>query len=269
MTRNEDRLASIEAALPPLAATLLWLEEALPFPSPAAYVAWLLEQPGLAGPLDRVPAQAVANAARVHRGEPWGAVFDACRVAERDAVSLVTLVLELNAEAQRAIEIGKLRLGWLVAEWRVLLLESKPDDRRSPSPGRTRGSSSSDGWNAWVGKVASHLTEIYALEAARLQLEREHLAGHATLFAGVATAVEELRVASECLAEAGLDDLELRSSRTLARRLTAELNVDTLRAAGRSQAPGRAAEVLALVRVEALSITGDLHAARAVAWELI
>jgi hypothetical protein len=61
MTRNEDRLAGIEAALSPLAATIAWLEEALPFPSPAAYGAWLLEQPGLAGPLGRVSAQACAN----------------------------------------------------------------------------------------------------------------------------------------------------------------------------------------------------------------
>jgi hypothetical protein len=263
MTRTEDRLAGIEAALPPLAATVVWLEEALTFPSPAAYGAWLLEQPGLAGPLDRVPAQACANASLVHRGEPWGAVFSACRVAERDSVSLVVLVLELNAAAQRTIEIGTLRLGWLAADLRALRLESQLDERRSSSPGRTRGRSISDRWHAWARHVESHLTETYALEAARLQLERQFLAGHATLFAEVATAVEKLRVDSESLADAGISILDGASNRTLARRLMAELNVDALRAAGRAQAPGRAAKLLASVRIEALQLSGEFSAARA------
>ena len=47
----ERRLAKLEGALSPKAATLLWLEEAQQFRSLPAYVAWLIDQPISASPL--------------------------------------------------------------------------------------------------------------------------------------------------------------------------------------------------------------------------
>ena len=70
----ERRLAKLEGALSPKAATLLWLEEAHQFDSLPAYVAWLIDQPISVAPLDRVPALARAGALEAMRGQPREAV---------------------------------------------------------------------------------------------------------------------------------------------------------------------------------------------------
>ena len=58
----ERRLAKLESALSPKAATLLWLAEAHQFGSLPAYVDWLIDQPISVAPLQRVPEQARAAA---------------------------------------------------------------------------------------------------------------------------------------------------------------------------------------------------------------
>ena len=75
----ERRLAKLEGALSPKAATLLWLGEAQQFRSLPAYVAWPIDQPISAAPLERVPEQARAAAVESMRGQPREAVQEASR----------------------------------------------------------------------------------------------------------------------------------------------------------------------------------------------
>lgn len=49
----ERRLAKLEGALSPKAATLLWMHEAHEFGSLPAYVDWLIDQPISVAPLER------------------------------------------------------------------------------------------------------------------------------------------------------------------------------------------------------------------------
>ena len=105
----ERRLAKLEGALSPKAATLLWLEEAQQFRSLPAYVNWLIDQPISAAPLERVPEQAWAAAVESMRGQPREAVQEASRGAVRDGLFLVELVLRLNAVAEETIRMEGLR----------------------------------------------------------------------------------------------------------------------------------------------------------------
>src|SRR5450759_3236808 len=68
------RLAKLEGALSPKAATLLWLTEAHGFGSLEAYVDWLVDQPADAAPFWRVPEQAEHAVRAAMRGEPRSAV---------------------------------------------------------------------------------------------------------------------------------------------------------------------------------------------------
>jgi hypothetical protein len=118
----ERRLAKLEGALSPKAATLLWLAEAQEFGSLPAYVAWLIDQPISAAPLERVPAQARAAAIEAMRGQPREAVREAAYQAVRDAIFGVELVLRLNLAvsalvAQPADPNGRIRPQMPAGRW--------------------------------------------------------------------------------------------------------------------------------------------------------
>jgi hypothetical protein len=127
----ERRLAKLEGALSPKAATLLWLAEAHEFGSLPAYVAWLVDQPISAAPLERVPAQARAAAVEALRGQPRELMRQAAHQAIRDGVFLVELVLKLNVAAEETIRIGALRYAALFWEMRALTAEAELARRRS------------------------------------------------------------------------------------------------------------------------------------------
>jgi hypothetical protein len=127
------RVDKLEGALSPRAATLAWLHEAHAFGSIDAYADSPADQPVSAYPLDCVPARAAAAAAAAARGQPREVVAETRRKAGRDAVFLVKLVFEINAEAE-AVHSQGLGLIALIWEKRALELESG-----SPAPGRRSG----------------------------------------------------------------------------------------------------------------------------------
>ena len=142
----ERRLAKLEGALSPKAATLLWLEEAQQFPSLPAYVDWLIEQPISAAPLERVPAQARAAAVEALRGQPRAAVREAAHQAIRDAIFLVELVLRLNSVAEETVRIEGLRYAALFWEMRALAAEAElARGREHPDADHTIA----ERWQAW------------------------------------------------------------------------------------------------------------------------
>jgi hypothetical protein len=120
----ERRLAKLEGALSPKAATLLWLEEAQQFRSLPAYVAWLIDQPISASPLERVPAQARTAVVEAMRGQPREAVREAAHGAVRDGLFLVELVLRLNSVAEETIRMEGPRYAIFFWEMRALSAET-------------------------------------------------------------------------------------------------------------------------------------------------
>jgi hypothetical protein len=155
----ERRLAKLETALSPKAATLLWLEDAHRFGSLPAYVDWLIDQPISAAPLERVPQQARTATIEAMRGQHRDAMREAGRAAVRDAIFLVELVLRLNSVAEEMIRIEGLRYAIFFWEMRALSAEAELA-RRSRSRANRSASSLVERWQEWCESSTGLLTGI-------------------------------------------------------------------------------------------------------------
>jgi len=264
----ERRLAKLEGALSPKAATLLWLAEAHQFGSLPAYVDWLIDQPISAAPLERVPEQARAAAVEALSGLPREVVREASHQAVRDAVFLVELVLRLNSVAEEAIRTEGLRHAALFWEMRAISAEAQLEaaaSSRAAREGRTAR------WAAWRAAVASLLGDLYAAEERRAHLERRYLESATTLFPDLAA--DRLRLREEVERLAGLGalvavttagvDVARHRRRPSSRR--AEIDLHQLRAAALEGAPEEAASLLDAARAAALDVLGDAAGAAAAA----
>jgi hypothetical protein len=264
----ERRLAKLEGALSPKAATLLWLAEAHQFGSLPAYVDWLIDQPISAAPLERVPAQARAAAVGALRGQPREAVREAAHQAIRDAVFLVELVLRLNSVATETIRIEGLRYAALFWAMRALGAEAELA-RRNRSRADRSAASLVERWQAWCTATAALLTGLYAAEEARALLERRYLDGRPTLFPDAIADWERLRESAERLAGLGEALRLLMDGRRRAPR-SAEieplgLDLDALRSGARTTAPAVAARLIDEARAATLDVLGDAEGATSIA----
>ena len=260
----ERRLAKLEGALSPKAATLLWLAEAQEFGSLPAYVEWLIDQPVSAAPLERVPAQARAAAVQAMHGQLREAAREAAHGAVRDGLFLVELVLRLNSAAEETIRMEGPRYAIFFWEMRALSAETTLAWRNRSRVARST-SSLAEHWQAWCEGSTGLLTGIYAAEEARLLLERRYLDGHPALFPEVIDKLERLRESVERLA--GLGDAlgPLMDGRRRAPR-SADIkprgpDLDALRSGARTQAPALAAQLIEEARAAALDVLGDTESA--------
>ncbi len=264
----ERRLAKLEGALSPKAATLVWLAEAHQFGSLAGYVDWLIDQPISAAPLERVPAQARAAAVEALRGQPREAVREAAHQAIRDAIFLVELVLRLNSVATETIRIEGLRYAAFFWEMRALSAEAELA-RRNRSRADRSAASLVKSWQAWCAATAALLTGLYAAEEARALLERRYLDSHPALFPDATADWERLRESIERLAGLGAALRPLMEGRRRAPRSADNeppgLDLDAVRAAARTQAPAVAAPLVDEARIAALDILGDAEGATSIA----
>lgn len=263
----ERRLAKLEGALSPKAATLLWLEEAQQFRSLPAYVNWLIDQPISAAPLERVPEQARAAAVEALRGLPREVVREANHQAVRDAIFLVELVLKLNVAAEEAIGLLGLRHAALFWEMRAISAEAELE-RRSRSPAGRSAANVVERWQAWCTATAALLTRICAAEEARALLERRYLDGHPVLFPDAIADWGRLQESAERLASRG-DSLRplsvgLRAPRS-AEIEPPDLDLDALRSGARAQVPTMAARLVDEARAATLDVLGDSEGATSMA----
>ncbi len=255
------RLARLEGALSPRAATLLWLEEAHRFPTLPAYVAWLVDQPAEAAPLCRVPEQAETAVRVAMRGEPREAVRGAMRQAVRDAVFLVELVIRLNLAAEEATRLEGLRYAALFWEMRAIAAEAELEQRNEGPEGRR---SIARRWAAWRAAVTDWLTNLYAANEARLLLERRYLDGRSVLFPDLGRDWDTLRQTAERLAGLG-DSLGVQRDSTASRRERPIRDLGALRTAARSRAAAQAGTLADTARAAALDFLGDTEGAAAIA----
>lgn len=255
------RLAKLEDALPPKAGTLLWLAEAHGFGSLDAYVGWLIDQPRSAAPLHRVPAQAEAATRAALRGEPHDVVARAVRDAVRDAIFLVELVLTLNRSAEETIRLESLRHAALAWELRARRAEAWFD--ANGTSGRPRGTSAR-WWREWRAAVASWVNDLAVAEAARVQLERRYLDGHASLFPDLAADWQRLREQAERLAALG-DRVEGRPPRHRRAVPLLRSGLATKLVPERERAHGEAAHLADAACSAALDLLGDTDGAAAIA----
>ncbi|MDR3633578.1 MAG: hypothetical protein P4L84_07060 [Isosphaeraceae bacterium] len=263
----ERRLAKLESTLSPKAATMLWLAEAQQFGSLPAYVAWLIDQPVSAAPLERVPAQARAGAIEAMRRQPREIVQEAAHGAARDAVFLVELVLKLNSEAEERTTIQGLRYVGLFWEMRAIRSEAELVRRSRSRAGRTI-SSLAKHWQAWCEATAALLTGLHTSEEARLLLERRYLDGHPALFPDAIEDWGRLQARVERLASLGDALPPLMEGRRRGPR-SAEieppaLDLDALRARAQLDAPTLAARLVDEARAAALDVLGDAEGATAI-----
>jgi len=250
------RLAKLEAALSPRAATLLWLEEAHQFRSLPAYVDWLIDQPISAAPLERVPEQARAAAVEAMRGQPREVVREASHQAIRDAIFLVELVLKLNVAAESAIQLLGMRYAALFWEMRAISAEAQLE---AAAPSRGTGNGRNARWTAWRAAVASVVGTLYAAEEARAHLERRYLEGTYTTFPDLAADWQRLRDQAERLADLG--DLMGVTAATVdgprRRQGRPQIDLRQLHAVARDRAPEEAATLVDAARAATLDALGD------------
>jgi hypothetical protein len=263
----ERRLAKLEGALSPKAATLLWLAEAHQFGSLPAYVDWLIDQPISAAPLERVPQQARAAALEAMRGQPREMAQEAAHQDIRDSIFGVELVLKLNQVAEETIRIDGLRYSALFWEMRALTAEAELA-RRSRSRADPSASGLAERWQAWCTASAALLTGIHAADEARLLLERRYLDGHPALFPDAIEAWERLRENAERLASLGgaLPPLPV-GCRRVSRSDVIDppaLDLDALRARARQESPLLAARLIEETRAATLDVLGDSEGATSI-----
>jgi hypothetical protein len=256
----ERRLAKLEGALSPKAATLLWLEEAHQFGSLPAYVDWLIDQPISAAPLERVPAQARAAAVGAMRGQPRESVREAAHQTVRDAVFLVELVLKLTVAAEETIRVEGLRHVALFWEMRAISADAELARRSRSRAGRS-ASSLAERWQAWCTASAAFLTGICAVEEARVFLERRYLDGHCALFPDAIEDWQRLREGAQRLASLGgtlppLVEGRRRAPRSASVEPSAP-DLDALRARARREAAALATQLLDDARAAAFDVLGD------------
>jgi len=260
----ERRLAKLEGALSPKAATLLWLEEAHQFGSLPAYVAWLIDQPISVAPLERVPAQVRAAALEALRGLPREVVRASSHQAVRDAIFLVELVLKLNSAAGEAIRLLGLRHAALFWQMRAISAEAQLETA-GPSRGASGGCTAR--WAAWRAAVASLIGTLYAAEEARAHLERRYLERTPSLFPDLAA--DWLRLLEEVERLAGLGDVVGVTAGRVGggrhRRGRPHSDLRQLRSAALDRAPEEAASLVDAARAAALGALGDTAGAAATA----
>jgi len=261
----ERRLAKLEGALSPKAATLLWLEEAQRFGSLPAYVDWLIDQPISAAPFERVPAQVRAAAVEALRGLPREVVRASSHQAVRDAIFLVELVLKLNSAAGEAIRIEGLRYAALFWEMRALTAEAELERGNDGSEGRrpiARRRPIAQRGAAWRTAVTDWLTGLSAAEEARLILERRYLDGRGVLFPDLGRDWETLRETGARLAAVADTLPALRDGRSQGRGLQ---HLSPRRTAVAGRAAAQAADLADTARLAALDLLGDTEGALAIA----
>ena len=257
MSDLRRRLDRLDKAKGPLGAVIRWLEYALTFPSLPAYIEWLLDQPDDAWPLVRIPAQAAAAAALAYAGEGTAAAGDARRHAERDAVFLVMLCLEVNVVIATTTAFEQLRHRALLAEAYGLVLDELAELRPAQADRRL-----DERWQAWVSDIASHLVELYAFDEVRRQLEIAFLGGHAILFPDAAAAAERLLASSEAVARLAADTGATPGDQALDSRAPASLDFGALRAHGRARAEKERAQIVDAVRHKGHSLYREWGASR-------
>jgi hypothetical protein len=264
----ERRLAKLEGALSPKAATLLWLAEAHQFGSLPAYVDWLIDQPISAAPLERVPEQARAAAVEALRGQPREAVQEAAHQAIRDAIFGVELVLRLNSVAEETVRIEGLRYAALFWEMRALAAEAElARGREHPDADHTIA----ERRQAWREGSTGLAAGLFLKEEARALLERRYLEGTPTLFPDLAA--DWLRLCEQAERLAGLGDLVDVTAATVdgARRRRGrapgrpQIDLHQLRAAALEGAPDEAASLVDAARAAALDTLGDTDGVAAIA----
>jgi hypothetical protein len=174
------RLAGLEGSLSPAETVRRWLEEVRAFDSLDAYARSLGYPRGGVGPLAEIPRQVEAATIATMKGHHRDAVAHAARLANRDAVFLIKLVLELNMSAWAIQETGTLRWLSLSSELRALDAEARLGARD-----RRRIGAQPVTFEAWTRQASALALDVLTAAAARRLLEREFLGGQRALFPDV------------------------------------------------------------------------------------
>jgi hypothetical protein len=186
MTTADRRLDKVDASLSPTELVLRWLAEAHAYDDFTAYTRSLVEVEPPTFPLDRLAHEAETSARQQARGLPREEAQALVRKAIVETVFRVQLVLQIYILAQEFLDREALIQAALSAQ---LALAIEADDRNSERAtlpiARFR--------DLLIGRVS----ELHAMEAARLEVERRYLDGVATLFPAGQRAWDIQRTESE------------------------------------------------------------------------
>jgi hypothetical protein len=197
--KTEPRIAALERSLEPLEATRHWLTEARDFGSLAAYLRWLARQPDPKAPANLVSARAGQAVVAKMRGRPRVIVDEFRAAAQRDAIFLVELVIEIEDAVASANRDESLRWLTLVREFQVLRAEVVGGGGAQCDGSPT----STDRWAAWLKAASERLGALYAAEEGRLLLERRYLDGLTVLFPDTAADWAALQHDAEWIVDRG------------------------------------------------------------------
>ncbi|MGO9179748.1 MAG: hypothetical protein ACLQHS_10885, partial [Candidatus Limnocylindrales bacterium] len=198
-------------------------------------------------------------------GQPREAVREAARQAVRDAIFLVEIVIRLNTAAAETTRIEGLRYAVFFWEMRALSLEA---ELHAGGMSRRGDGTVVERWQAWRANSAELVRELYAAEEARALLERRYLDGYPALYPDAIADWGRLRESAEGLAGLGGTLRPLMEGAPVARTTAmgyADVDLDALRVAARTQAPVVAARLVDGACAATLDVLGGVAAATAIA----
>ena len=198
------------------------------------------------------------------KGQPAHVVHETTRKAVRDAIFLVSLVVETNNATHEATRLEGLRYAATIWEMRAITLERQlaafsPDDDRKDHAER---------WADWLARAKSWLIELYAVEDARILLEGRYFDGHVVLFPEQAAEWTSLREGAEILVSVAhsMPDQALSGrGRRTRRTRPAALDLRALRASAAEAASEGATRLVDRAQTVTLDAIGDSAGAMEIA----
>jgi hypothetical protein len=184
------RLNRLEDELDPQAAFLVWLREAQRYPSVIDYARAHAEEGDALGAVFK---RAMERARHRLRGRSDVELVRVTRRIRRELLVAYHVVVDVNLEAERGLELDRLRIALLTRWMRELSYRLQLAEHGTEAAQAAAADRLEDDWANWRSTTSELRAEMETTDAARRDIETRFLSGHDSLFPGPAAALADCR----------------------------------------------------------------------------
>jgi hypothetical protein len=172
---QEKRIEKIQSSLTPKQVAILWLDEVTTFPNLNSYVNYVASLSPGNFPMERLPQQVEQSVRLSMKGRPEKEIWPVVRMAVRDVVCLIHIVLNINYKLMsRQREYYFLRMA--LSHWLHNLVLKDISDLRYREKIL---------WQNWVDDIEDSLKELYSLQNMIESISTSYFEGRPILFSEV------------------------------------------------------------------------------------